>query len=395
MDLHELVISLERLTRFEYPLKKKNRVYREILFKNLIHPKISLRTYYNYPLSTINAIVKLIWDTSLKRLGIDQPPSFTINAYLAYEEIKIFSVNSMITDLLLSESVSKFTRISSIDNIDQNINQIITNLNESGFSITENNEFDNLSSIYYQYKLNFPLDISGLLDLIAYNNDVSVNLKRLIWINNKLKKEKIQDLKYNETLMESLYSKVEDYREKEGSRFPAKLILLVEGITEEKLLPVFADKIGINFDKKGIILIAAGGKNQSARLYKRFKKETNLPILILLDADAASIADEINEELRINDQIFILKNGEFEDILTVDLICRALNTFYRLIGEVSSCDIKEDQSRVSQLENLWKEKGFGEFNKAEFAKIIAENIRDKNDISDTLSQIFLSISGML
>jgi len=395
MDYHELLISLERLTRFEYPVKKKNRVYREILFKNLISPKISLKNYYDYSLSTIDALVKLIWDFSLEKQGISNFPNFGINAYIAYEEIKTFSVYSMISDLIFSENISKFSRILEPDNLEKKTNRIIACLNEAGFKIAKNNDLDSLSSIYFHYKLGFPLNVDGLLELVAKDESISDNLRRLIRLNNEIKKEKILQTEYNEELLNSIYEKAEKYREKEGGKFPAKLILLVEGITEEKLLPVFADKMGINFEKKGIFLIAAGGKNQSAKLYRRFSKEVNLPILVLLDADAASVANEINEMLRLSDQIFILHNGEFEDILPVNLICRALNSFYRLTAEVSPCDFVENQSRVTLLENLWKEKGFGEFNKAEFAKIIAENISDKNDISDTLKQIFFVVLNML
>jgi len=300
----------------------------------------------------------------------------------------------MISDLITSESISKFTKIIESDKLDQKKDQLIACFNETGFNLT-NNDSENLSSIYFQYKMNFPLTISGLLEFISKDTGISDNIKRLIWLNSEIKNEKTLKTEYNENLLDSLYKKAEKHREKEGGKFPAKLILIVEGITEEKLLPVFADKMGINFDKKGIYLIAAGGKNQSAKLYRRFTKEVNLPILILLDADAAPVANEINGQLRINDQIFILQNGEFEDILPINLICRALNSFYRLTAEVSSCDFIEDQPRVAQLENLWKEKGYGEFNKAEFARIIAENIKDKEDLSDPLKQIFLSILSML
>lgn len=395
MEYYEMVISLERLTRFEYPIKKKNRVYREILFKNLIHPKISLKNYYDYPLSTINALVKIIWDTSLEKLGIKEIPHFGINEYIAYEEIKTFSVSSMISDIVNSESISKFAKTPPPDNPEWQLPWIISCLQEAGFDINTNKNSESLSSIYYKYKMNFPLNIDGLLEYIDMSSEISSNIKRLIWLNRLLKLEKEHNFIYEERFLESVYKKAQTYREKGNCKFPARLLLLVEGITEEKLLPVFADKAGINFDKKGIYLIAAGGKNQSARLYKRFIREVKIPVFILLDADAAPVANGINKVLRTHDKIFLLQGGEFEDILPVNLICRALNSYYRLTGEVSPCDFIADLPRVALLENLWKEKGFGEFHKAEFAKIIAENIMDADDISDTLKQVFSAISGML
>ena len=57
--------SIERLTRFKYPKYKRERVYKEILTKHTIQPKISLKTFYSYPQIAIDELVKLIWNTSV------------------------------------------------------------------------------------------------------------------------------------------------------------------------------------------------------------------------------------------------------------------------------------------------------------------------------------------
>jgi hypothetical protein len=391
MNFNELLIALERLIRFEYPIQKKDRVYKEILFKHLINPKINSKNYYNYSLNSINALVKEIWNYSLEKLGADKQFHSGINTYYAYEEIMTFSCETMLYDIISSENISKFVKKIYYEDITDNPEQITEIFNDAGFNLKTNTC---LSSVYLQYHMSHPLNIDGLLELTTKDLQVSANLKRLKLLNQEIKEKYIDITEYNQQIFDYLYKENQLYREKSGGKFPLKLLMIVEGITEEKLLPLFAKQMGLNFDKKGIHLIAAGGKNQSAKLYKRYSKETNLPILVLLDSDAELIAKEIQKELRPIDRIFKIQSGEFEDILSVDLICRALNSYYRLTAEVSSEDFTENTSRVFLLENLWKKKGFGEFHKSEFAKIIAENISSRNDLSDELKNLLNQIAEM-
>ena len=69
-----------------------------------------------------------------------------------------------------------------------------------------------------------------------------------------------------------------------------------------------------DFDKNGIKLIGAGGKNQVAKLYCNLKNDLKIPIFILLDADAKTTAEQIKPILRESDKIYVIKHGEFEDI---------------------------------------------------------------------------------
>ena len=76
----------------------------------------------------------------------------------------------------------------------------------------------------------------------------------------------------------------ENYRNQNRSRKPLKLIVLVEGATEEVLLPLFSSVAGIDFEKTGIELVASGGKNQVARIYAEINLGVNLPIFIILES---------------------------------------------------------------------------------------------------------------
>ena len=114
---------------------------------------------------------------------------------------------------------------------------------------------------------------------------------------------------------------------------------MAEGATEEKLLPVFAAKAGLDFDKEGVQLIAAGGKNQVAKLYNELSPKLNIPVLLLLDADAQPIAEKIKENILVKDKLFLISKGEFEDILSSELICKAINNFYKTATCVNCSDL--------------------------------------------------------
>jgi predicted ATP-dependent endonuclease of OLD family len=210
-----------------------------------------------------------------------------------------------------------------------------------------------------------------------------------MWLKNLIKKH---GLAFD---FEKIYELAEAYRNDNSARKPLKLILLVEGATEEALLPLFSSIAGIDFDKTGIELIASGGKNQVARIYAEINHEVNLPIFIILDADAQEIADEIKKHIRPQDRLYLISAGEFEDILPDNLICRAVNSHYGLTGNIKKEEININSRKTFSLENVWKQKGFGEFKKAEFAQIIAENIKISDDLSEEMRKIILNIKEML
>ena len=400
LKLNELITCLERLIRFKRPYQKKSRVYKDILVKNTIYPKISLKNYSEYPFGIINALVQLIWNYSVKNLlspndngNID----YRINIYLAYEELKAFSSQSIMEDIIFDENTLKFSNLPTLNIKNLQYKEIIEVLNRNLFNIKKNdiniNNAKSLSMAYLQYCESFPLNIDKLLRIISNDTQISSNLKRIIYINDIIKKENSDFSSFEEA--EKIFKIAEEYRKKENARYPAKVILLVEGATEKKLLPLFSNKLGLNFDNNGVELIDSGGKNQVDKLYDSLYQITNLPILIVLDADAMPIAEKIQKKLRTKDRLFVIPEGEFEDILPVNLICKAINKRYHLLTHINSDDLITKTSRTSCLETIWKEKGIGEFSKAEFTQLISEHINNEDDISLTLKHIVEIISQLI
>jgi len=362
LSYRELRVSFERLIRFKSPFDKIERVYREIIIKHSIEPKINSKNFRELNFCEINYIFKHIWDESVAVLGEKNTGNYGLNLYLAFEEMKTFSAGNFLKSVNLEAS----------------------------------SEFNDAEKLFMAYKMDSPPNLQGCLDLLACNNDLSENAGRLAWLSNIIDKEKLSvnspDLKEK---LEKIYLQACNYRKKTGVLYPVELLVLVEGITEEILLPVFSEFAGVNFKKNGIKILSSGGKNQVLRLYKKLSREINLPILMLFDSDASKEAEYIKNSLRSIDDIYVIAKGEFEDILPDKLICKTVNVHYRLVGKINLFEIAGSEKKSHTLMELWKKKGFGEFKKAEFARIVADNISKKSDMSEELETIFSIINSKI
>ena len=169
---------------------------------------------------------------------------------------------------------------------------------------------------------------------------------------------------------------------------------MVEGITEEILLPVFAKKCDYDFDKYGIQIISAGGKNQVVKLFYEYAEQLKIPIFVLLDNDAKENYEQINLKKRKFDKVHLLKSGEFEDILPQNLVEKTLNDYLKNLNCVSDDDFRYERM-VENLEEIFKIKGFHEFKKAEFAQLVKEHIDNNFDISDEIRMIINEIKSSL
>lgn len=182
-------------------------------------------------------------------------------------------------------------------------------------------------------------------------------------------------------------------REEHCLKFPIEKVLLVEGITEEILLPAFSKFLGYDFYKNGIQIIPAGGKNQVVKMYYKLSEELKLPIFLLLDKDAEENISQITPRLRANDCIHLVSCGEFEDLLPKSLIVKTVNSHFENFLTITEDDLEENTPEAKNLENIFKTKGLHEFKKAEFAKLVRENIFDDSDISAEILDIIREIAG--
>ncbi|MDD3237041.1 MAG: ATP-dependent endonuclease [Candidatus Gastranaerophilales bacterium] len=333
MTIEDFVISIDRLTRFKRPSIKYPRVYKDILYRHLISPQLSKSQIEALAPEKLVKLVETIWNESIKEI----------------EHVKAFHNTSNLLQIL-----------------------------DSRYFTSE----DDYTNILMSAKL----EILNIVDRFADKNGMVDNIRLLKELSNVYKSGIRTNI--------DVFSAAKSLREKEFLHYPIEKLVLVEGITEEILLPCFAKILGYDFDKNGIHIIGAGGKSKLPPLYVKLRNIVKLPIFILLDSDASNIHSEITKVLKPKDLSTVIKNGEFEDIVSKNLIKRAFNTHFYDIEEVSMSDIKNQNKMCENISMIYRTRGLGEFQKAHFAKILADNAKYKTDVSDEISTIIEQIKSI-
>jgi predicted ATP-dependent endonuclease of OLD family len=213
-------------------------------------------------------------------------------------------------------------------------------------------------------------EIDYLSCLVFFNSDV----KNLLWLKELAKGTDIRAERFNK-----------------GFLFPIELVILAEGATEQTLLPEFAKLCDFDFDKNGIFIIPAGGKNQVVKLFYQLSETLKLPIFVLMDIDAQENYEEIKPKLRKYDKVHILKCGEFEDALPLSLIERTLKEELKNISITEP--ITKETKMVKVLEEIFKHRGMHEFKKAEFAQMVRKNLRSEEDVSSEIKELISEIKN--
>lgn len=308
----QIIISIDRLTRFKNTETKYLRVFKDILTQNLIEPKFKKTDLEKMDYSELRNWAEFVINYSLEMAGLTLENNYLINQRLLNYENSVFENNKNVQELL-------------------------------------NN------------KINYKACLS-------YIDEKSP--KNLLWLKNLEISSDIRKSRFDNSL-----------------RFPVEKVVIAEGATEETLLPEFAKRCGYDFDKEGIYILSAGGKNQVVKLYYQLVESLKLPIFVLLDKDAKENLEEIQPRLRDIDKIHLLDCGEFEDLLPIKLVERTLDYELKNISMLEKEKLNEDIPRVKFLEEVFKTRGMHEFKKVEFAQMVKKNIKHEEDISPEVVEI--------
>lgn len=312
----QILISIDRLTRFKNPEVKYLRVFKDLITNNLIIPKFKKAELDEMPYGEIKNFAEEIINFSLEKLNLTTENDGLINQILFDYEKNIYNLNEHVDELLKN-------------------------------------------------KINY----RACVELIDQN--APINLK---WLKNiTISKDKVKDRK-NMSLL-----------------FPVEKVVISEGITEEILLPKFAKIYGYDFNKNGVYIISAGGKNQVVKLFYRLSKELKIPIFVLLDKDAEQNYNEIKPRLRVIDRVHVLKCGEFEDAIPLNLIKKTLAYGLKNISMIELEAVNQNIGMVKILEDIFKHRGMHEFKKSEFALMVKENLDTECDISPEIAEIIEEI----
>lgn len=254
-------------------------------------------------------------------------------------------------------------------------------INELGYASSDDYLINQRLFDYEKSIFNFDLEVEKLLKN-------KIHYKALLDLIDENSPKNLQWLK---SLSKSV-NLVED-RCRYSLRFPISKVIIAEGATEETLLPEFAKLCGFDFDKEGVYILSAGGKNQVVKLYYKLVETLKLPIFVLLDKDAKDNLDEIKPKLRACDTIHLLRCGEFEDLLPIDLIKRTLDYELQNISILEQEMFNTQEPRVKILEEVFKTRGMHEFKKVEFAQMVKQNIESQLDISAEIKDIIEEIKS--
>lgn len=314
----QIIISIDRLTRFKEPETKYLRVFKDLIINNLISPKYKKSELDSLEYGKIKEYAEKIFNNSLENLGL------------------------------------------ALDN-DYHINQKLYDYENSVFNINED------------------------VQILIKNN---INYKACL---NLIEKDSPLNLKWLKSLPENEPSNI--LREKYGLRFPIEKVVISEGITEEILLPEFGRLCGYDFDKNGVYIISAGGKNQVVKLFYKLYDCLKIPVFILMDKDAKENYNEIKPRLREFDRVHLINCGEFEDMLPVELVKKTLLYGLKNISMIELETVNQNSGMVKILEEIFKHRGMHEFKKSEFAQMVQKNLNSKDDISDEIADIIKEIQN--
>ena len=182
-----------------------------------------------------------------------------------------------------------------------------------------------------------------------------------------------------------------------GGFLPEK-ILLVEGPTEQIVIPHLARCLNLDLDARRIMLVSSGGANQVLRRYLNYRELVAIPIQCLLDGDVAQYAEAITEHLRDQDELFSLDSGEIEDVFSRAQLTQITNSYIQ-IHKGSSVDapvlideIGEESTNKDVLERLWRSRNWGSFDKIGFAQATTKIITEASEVPGELRQIIEKIA---
>ena len=153
--------------------------------------------------------------------------------------------------------------------------------------------------------------------------------------------------------------------------YPQRVLVLVEGQTEERLLPLLGRQLGLL--PWHWWCCPVGGKTQMLATYERAQLALTVPIVMVLDADAEPVYQQLLTRLRPQDRLCLLADGELEDHLDPGLLATTLNQAYDLHPAITTAYF-EGVPRVEALKNLWRQHQLGVFDKTTLANLLAESL---------------------
>lgn len=156
-----------------------------------------------------------------------------------------------------------------------------------------------------------------------------------------------------------------------NNAFFSRFIILVEGNTEKWALPIYAKKLGFDFDKQSIEVVAVRGKSQIETLYTIYN-EFNFPIYVIFDGDKGK---QKNEDRNLNKKLTKLLRG-----VETDWPETAITGKYAIFEDNIESEFKDALPFYERLE-LSARRLYG-LTKNRHKEIVAKYVADSLDTTD-------------
>lgn len=137
-------------------------------------------------------------------------------------------------------------------------------------------------------------------------------------------------------------------------------VVFVEGESDKVVIPILAQKLGIDFAEHELAVISTRGKSSGKyhlALWTEIAKNTGIPYFMILDKDAESEAKKLSGKVLITgENLFTLRKGSLEEYYPEKLITTVLKKIYDVdISEEEALKIVSSP-RDSNIEKYLRDK---------------------------------------
>ena len=268
----------------------------KLVGQHLATPALTLKQLERLTPAQLEQLFKTIWTESLKPTQKQTAQSQILSLFLLIETLTSFQKNALVADdldwfhqqaqgLIHGAFLKTQTPKALIQLLAQHQSSTgYTHALEKG---------DSLLGYLLDRTLTSPLPWAALLEQLDPESLESLPfLRRFQAIHQQLIQEQFYETcvldpnHIEETyhrLKHWLDSSLKDRLPSFGVVRPVRHWVIVEGVTEEILIPAFARLMGVDLVQEGILVQSAGGKNQVYNLYQRFADALAIPVLVVLD----------------------------------------------------------------------------------------------------------------
>lgn len=406
-----LLSMMNRFLRLEFPPQRDYELCLQLIQKGLLSPQFSRHQLLMLPVKTIEQLAALTLDASViespevvgKGLSSKESDQL-LSLILATEETYQYSLSALVSeDLALLEAHQTGSTHGYYFKPSQNTDLLAHVLQSQGYRhdilLASEGHITPDMAYWLCRRLTVVFPWSAVLTHFPLEQAETFPYLYQLYLKYRFVTQELSNIPDDSPmfLLQTLLPQLRTWIEEVFPRFseeaqvarPIRELVLVEGVTEELLIPAIAKAMGFNLDAEGIFIQAVGGKNQMMQQYVDYAEHLAVPISMILDKDAQSMLPDLAYYQREQDRIMILEEGEFEDIYALELIVKTVNEHYQPHQPLTLKDLRkmDGSSRVKALQSLWLELGLGLFDKVQFAQYLVQTICHERFLSPPMKRL--------